>query len=418
MKFIHAADIHLDSPMLGLERYEGAPVEEARGATRRAFKNLVELAIQEKVDFILIAGDLYDGDWKDYNTGLFFISQMATLREAGIKVVIAAGNHDAASQITRSLRLPENVHRLSVRGPESLIIEEAGAVVHGQGFATRAVTENLAASYPAAVPGLFNIGLLHTSLNGREGHEPYAPCATDDLVAKGYDYWALGHVHSREEVRVEPRIIFPGNTQGRNIRETGEKGCVVVTVEENEISDVEFRELGVFRWSVIDLDVSDASDMDDVIEQAGRIMERVASAPMPSAIRISLKGAIPFHGKMLSHGEYIINGIRGSALNYGGGNLWVEKVLIETTPSIDVETLMTRGDALGGLLRAIHDLRYDDSALKEIGYEIGDIFRKLPHDYLDDPGTIHPERMEPMRRATRDVRHMLLERILSTRDKI
>ncbi len=109
IKFIHTADIHLDSPLRGLEYYEGAPVDSIRGATRQAFKNLVELAISEKVDFVLIAGDLYDGDWKDYNTGLFFASQMTNLREAGIRVFIVSGNHDAASQISRQLRMPENV---------------------------------------------------------------------------------------------------------------------------------------------------------------------------------------------------------------------------------------------------------------------------------------------------------------------
>jgi DNA repair exonuclease SbcCD nuclease subunit len=98
MKFIHAADIHLDSPLVGLRFYEGAPVDEIRGATRRAFQNLIELAITEKVDFILIAGDLYDGDWKDYNTGLFFLKEMAKLRDHGIRVFMISGNHDATSR--------------------------------------------------------------------------------------------------------------------------------------------------------------------------------------------------------------------------------------------------------------------------------------------------------------------------------
>src|SRR5690349_16787907 len=100
-KFLHAADVHLDSPLKGLARYEGAPADEIRGATRRAFDNLVELAIQEEAAFLLLAGDLYDGDWKDYNTGLFFVSRMRRLEEAGIPVFLISGNHDAASQITR-----------------------------------------------------------------------------------------------------------------------------------------------------------------------------------------------------------------------------------------------------------------------------------------------------------------------------
>src|SRR3972149_747737 len=115
MKFIHVADIHLDSPLRGLERYEGAPVAELRGATREALESLVRVSLEERVDFVLIAGDVYDGDWRDYNTGLFFARQMTRLREAGIPVLLIRGNHDAASQITRELRLPENVNRFSTR---------------------------------------------------------------------------------------------------------------------------------------------------------------------------------------------------------------------------------------------------------------------------------------------------------------
>ena len=109
MKFIHAAYVHLDSPLRGLERYEGAPVDEIRGATRRALENLFELAIDREVDFVLIAGDLYDGDWKDHNTGLFFVKQAARLHEASIPIYMISGNHDAANRMTRSLRMPDNV---------------------------------------------------------------------------------------------------------------------------------------------------------------------------------------------------------------------------------------------------------------------------------------------------------------------
>ena len=191
-KFIHAADIHLDSPLIGLQQYPGAPVEEIRGATRQALQALVELAMSEAVALVLIAGDLYDGNWKDYNTGLFFTAQMSRLREAGIQICLISGNHDAASHMTKDLRLPDNVFRPSHNAPESLILEDLGVVVHGQGFYKKAVTENLAVQFPLPRPGLFNIGLLHTSANGRPGHEPYAPCTLEDLLSKGYDYWAPG----------------------------------------------------------------------------------------------------------------------------------------------------------------------------------------------------------------------------------
>jgi DNA repair exonuclease SbcCD nuclease subunit len=274
MKFIHAADIHLDSPLIGLQFYEGAPVEEIRGATRRAIQNLVELAAAEKVDFILIAGDLYDGDWKDYNTGLFLSAQMARLREEGIPVFIIAGNHDAASQITKHLRMPENVTQLSVKNPETVIIEEMGLAIHGQGYPARAVTEDMTGCYPLASAHHFNIGLLHTSLDGREGHESYAPTNVNSLLSKGYEYWALGHVHAREIVHQYPWVVFPGNIQGRHIREVGPKGCTLVTAEDGRVVNVEHRDLDIMRWAVTVVDAGKAVRGDDVLEVASTALSR------------------------------------------------------------------------------------------------------------------------------------------------
>ena len=213
IRFIHAADPHLDSPLRGLEAHEGAPVAVLRGATRRAFENLVNLAIDEGEDFLVIAGDLYDGDWKDYSTGLFFRGQMARLKQKGIPVYLIAGNHDAASVISKKLSLPDNVHVFSTRTVESKQVDVLPVVIHGRGFPHRAVPENLAEEYTAAVAGKFNLGLLHTSLTGRPGHDTYAPCSENDLRDKGYDYWALGHIHQPEVISEDPWIVFAGNCQ-------------------------------------------------------------------------------------------------------------------------------------------------------------------------------------------------------------
>ena len=161
-RFLHAADIHLDSPLRGLHRYEGAPQEEIRHAARRALANLVDLALKESAAFVLIAGDLYDGNWKDHRTGLFFVSQMVRLRAAGISVFLIAGNHDAANRMTRSLPLPENVRMFDHRKAETVKIESLGVAIHGQSFAAQAIMEDLSAAYPPAIGGLLNIGLLHT----------------------------------------------------------------------------------------------------------------------------------------------------------------------------------------------------------------------------------------------------------------
>src|SRR5208283_1107022 len=156
--------------------------------------------------------------------------------------------------------------------PETVILGDLGIAIHGQSFATAAVTKDLASSYPAARHGLFNIGMLHTSLNGREGHENYAPCTLDTLKAKGYDYWALGHVHKREVPGENPWIVFPGNTQGRHIREAGPKGCTLVGVEDGAVISVEHRDLHCLIWALCEVDAAGAAHPYDVVD---RVKERV-----------------------------------------------------------------------------------------------------------------------------------------------
>ena len=285
-------DIHLDSPLRGLESYEDAPVDEIRNATRRAFDNLVALAIEEEVRFVLLAGDLYDGDWKDYNTGLFFTERMGRLKRHNILVFMVSGNHDAASRISPHLHPPDNVTVLSTRKPQTILLEHIGAAIHGQGYASRAITHNLARHYPQYHPGYFNIGLLHTALNGREGHEPYAPCSLDDLKSKGYDYWALGHVHQREVISRDPWILFPGNLQGRHIRETGSKGASLITVENGRVVDVTHHDLDVLRFSRVSVDLSRCTTIDAVHDPVREALEtaQAQADERVLAVRLELTG--------------------------------------------------------------------------------------------------------------------------------
>ena len=185
-RFIHTADIHLDSPLIGLAGQEGSVAEQIRAAPREAFDTLMGRAIQEKVDFVIIAGDLYDGNWRDFRTGLFFVGQMGRLAAEGIPVFLLYGNHDAESQITRRLALPGNVRTFSSRRPETFSLKEHGVTLHGQSFPQRDVTDNLVPAYPRPMQGTFNIGVLHTGLGGMGGHANYAPCTLHDLERSRY----------------------------------------------------------------------------------------------------------------------------------------------------------------------------------------------------------------------------------------
>ena len=413
MKFLHAADIHLDSPLHGLERYEGAPVDDIRSATRRAFDNLINLAIDEEVAFVLLVGDLYDGDWKDYNTGLYFVERMRRLDDAGIPVFIVAGNHDAASQITRHLRLPDNVTRFSTGRPEMKSLDHLNVALYGQGFATRAVTDDISQAYPQGDPQLFNIGLLHTSLSGRPGHEPYAPCTVDGLRSKGYQYWALGHVHNREEVSKDPWIVFPGNIQGRNIRERGPKGCTLVAVEDGEVVKVEHRDLDMMRWSLYESDVSVHATEDDISEQVHEGLRSVLDGAKgrPVAVRLVLKGACSAHSSLHARREHWIEEYRALATGLGGAGIWLEKVVIDTKPVASVDEALKRDDALSGLLRAIRDMEWDDSALEGLAKEMSPLRQKLPPELLRDYDPAKPERLKE---ALEDIKEILVNRLLTT----
>ena len=347
-RFIHAADPHLDSPLRGLEAHEGAPVALLRGATRKAFENLVNLAIDEAVDFVVIAGDLYDGDWKDYSTGLFFRGQMVRLEAKRIPVYLIAGNHDAASVVSKKLTLPENVHVFSTRTAETMEVPGLAAVIHGRGFPHRAVPENLAVDYPTAVPGKFNLGLLHTSLTGRPDHDTYAPCSEQDLRNKGYAYWALGHIHQPEVISEDPWIVFAGNCQGRHARETGPRGCRLVTVKDSlEVASAEWRDLDVVRWQAVEVPLAGVENEAGAIKG---IREALAGAVAAAegrllATRIHLTGATALHGSLHRDAQHWRAQVQALAQDFGEESVWVERLRVGTRPIYDLAELAAR-DAL------------------------------------------------------------------------
>ena len=343
---------------------------------------LVGLAIEEQVDFLIFAGDLYDGDWRDYNTGLFFAKQMGRLKKKGIPVYLLHGNHDAESQITRRLELPDNVHVFGTRKPETFALDELKVALHGQSFRQRDITENLVPDYPAPVSGAFNIGVLHTGLGGMGGHENYAPCAMEDLINKGYNYWALGHVHKASVLHKKPHVVFPGNLQGRHARETGAKGASLVTVEDGDIVELTTVPCDVVRWAVLPVSLADAERFGDVID---RIHDAVEAAVTEAdgrllACRIVLQGRTAVHEQLIASEVRMLAEARAGALGLGDEVAWVEKVVINTQPEVDAETLAEREDAIGELQRLLQEATGDDALLAQIEDDISKLVRQLPHE--------------------------------------
>jgi exonuclease SbcD len=392
MRFIHAADLHIDSPLRGLSRYEGAPVERLRGATRLALARLVDLAIDEQVTFVLIAGDLYDRDWQDFHTGLFVREQMVRLGRQGIKVFIVQGNHDAQGVISRQVPWPDNVKVFSSKKAETVKLDDLQVAIHGHSFPDREVPEDLVPSYPDAVPGYFNVGLLHTSLTGAEGHDTYAPTTLANLRAKGYDYWALGHVHARQVVSEHPHVVYPGNLQGRHARETGPKGCELVSVQ-GGLVDASFMPLDVVRWHQVEIDISSALHLEHVSKLVSAALQSAASGAIEAlhAVRLTLIGETTLHAQEARQPGTLAAAVQAATQDVTGAEVWLEKVKLNLRSPIDRNLLAQGEDALGELVRWVDVLATDGESLHQFCKPILEsVLDHLPPEVrqalVNDPG--------------------------------
>ncbi len=380
LKFIHCSDLHLDSPLDGLERYPGAPVAALRGATRQALTNLVSLAIERAADFVVIVGDVFDGDWRDMNTGLFFNHEMRRLERAGIPVYLKHGNHDALSELTRSLSLPANVQVFAANQAQTFRIDALRVALHGRSFARRSVPEDLAAAYPDPVPGYFNIGVLHTSLAGYAAHDAYAPTSLDVLRGRGYDYWALGHVHAREVLsEAHPRIVYCGNLQGRHAAELGAKGCEWVEVTAGQVR-AEPVAVDVLRWAQIEVSIAGLHDVSELWAHARDVMQQtaVAAEGRLGAWRVIVTGVGPVHQALAARPDELLAELRSLADAASAGRAWIEKVQVRTRAPIDRQRLED-DDAIGECLRQVAALQADPTALASWCEPVlSELLNKLP----------------------------------------
>ena len=383
---IHTADIHLDSPFAGLPEYEGAPHDAVHLATRRALTNIVDLAIEKNADMVIIAGDLYDGEPRDQNTGLFLCAELTRLRRAGIEVVIAHGNHDAQSVITRRLPLPDGVRTMPTKKPGTELFPALGIAVHGQGYPDRDVLSDLSAAYPDPIDGLLNIGVLHTALSGRDGHASYAPCSKGTLAARGYDYWALGHVHTREVIGEDPWIVFPGCPQGRGLRECGSKGVMVIEIDGDRVISVEAHPVDVVRWANVTVDVTGADDRDEVLARVRQALTDV----LPTAdgrilaCGVSIEGACDAHRSLGAYPARLTEEIRALALDVGAEEIWVASVQCATRPGVVAGDLNSRRDPIARLLVDARAAAADTEQLSERIPTITEVAALMPAGTLGE----------------------------------
>jgi DNA repair protein SbcD/Mre11 len=376
--FLHAADLHLGSPFVGLAMRDEQLATRFARASRDAFSDLVSRAIEARVAFVVIAGDVYDGDWKDTSIGLFFNRELARLDREGIAVFVLKGNHDAESVITKAISLPPNVVQFPTRTAGTFRIEQLNVALHGRSFPDRVVTENYVLDYPDPVPGWFNIGVLHTSCDGRPGHATYAPCTVGQLKSLNYQYWALGHVHEYEVLAWDPWVVFPGNLQGRSVRECGPKGAVLVDVDDDAITEVRRLIVDRARWAIVNVDLDAVTSEDEALaafEQRVRPLAAEADGKM-LALRLTLTGKAELYRSLKADAQRFSDEAQAAA-HRCAEDAWLEGVRFAgsepdlKTPCPAVATPLDLGATLA-VLQADPDVRTAGAGL------IAEIVAKLP----------------------------------------
>ncbi|PZO74398.1 MAG: DNA repair exonuclease [Mesorhizobium amorphae] len=354
-RFVHTADIHLDSPLRTLALRNPELAQLVGNATRRALCRIVDLCLDEGVDALLISGDLYDGDQTSMKTARFLAGELRRLHEAGVRTFVVRGNHDALSRITRELVLPDSARVFGGRADTVHLRTENGleVAVHGISFAQSHAPESLLPRYKAPVSGAINIGLLHTSLGGAVGHDVYAPCSVAELSDSGFDYWALGHVHKRSVPKAGRTVVMPGMPQGRDINEAGPKTASLVTVRDDGTVEVEERITSTAEFVRVPVDLSGVMEWADMANAVSRALEgaRAATRSEHMVARLLLTGATPLAWQMRRDGDLLRTEAEDRAAGVGKG--WIDKVEVACVPLEAGSISHPAGDPLFELRRLL-----------------------------------------------------------------
>ncbi|MGQ0565071.1 MAG: metallophosphoesterase family protein [Gemmobacter sp.] len=376
-RFVHTADIHLDSPLRSLALRDPALSARVGAATREAFRGIVDLCLAEAVDALLIAGDLYDGSQTSMKTARFLVAELGRLEAAGIATCIIRGNHDSVAAITRELVLPPSVHVFGARAGVRRFADGAVAV-HGISFADRHAPDSLLPWFGAPVAGAVNIGMMHTSLNGAAGHDVYAPCALPDLMASGFAYWALGHVHRRAVHLGAATVVMPGMPQGRDMGEAGPKSVTLVTVGDDGRIALEERATALLQFARVPVEAAGLADWPALVAAVGQALRqaRREMATPDLILRPVIKGADALAWRLARDRDLVLAEAQSAAEAIG--TVWIDKV----------EVAGGAGAVPAGALGELAALLAEPSpaALAEGAAAVEALVRALPPSLRDDFG--------------------------------
>lgn len=379
-RFVHTADLHLDSPLRSLALRHPALAERVGTASRQVLTRIVDLCLAEAVDALLIAGDLYDDDQTSMKTAGFLAAEMRRLEAAGIRVYLIRGNHDAISRITRELVFPPNVHVFGGHATTEVIEAGRPVAIHGLSFAQPHAPESLLPRFPPPLPGAVNIGMLHTSLGGSPAHDRYAPCAPAELMASGYDYWALGHVHLRAEHAGRARLVMPGIPQGRDIGESGEKSVSLVGIADTGEITVEPRSVALLRFERLAIPLDGLADWAEIAPVLRAAFAR-AQDDLPAehlVLRPRLTGATPLAWRLRRDRDLALAQAASEAEAIG--NLWIDSLDLAVTDPAEARA----AGAIPDLARLVAAAMPPDAAMDlQMQRLADDLVQALPRDLRD-----------------------------------
>ncbi|RUX46075.1 DNA repair exonuclease [Mesorhizobium sp. M4A.F.Ca.ET.050.02.1.1] len=334
-RFIHTADIHLDSPLRSLALRNPELAELVGDASRQAFVAVVDLCLAERVDALVIAGDLYDGEQTSMKTARFLASQMTRLHQAGVTVYLIRGNHDSMSRITKQLVLPDTV---TIFGGRCQSVIQSGTAIdvafHGLSLANPKAPESLLPKYAAPQEGAANVGIMHTSLAGSPGHDVYAPCSVADLHSHGFDYWALGHVHLRQVYLGASTLVMPGIPQGRDINEAGEKSVTLVTIRDDRSVEIEERLTSVAQFERVGVDLTGTSEWSEAVIRirAGLEQAREEARSRYLVARLGLVGTSALSWSLMRDRDLAVAEAEQAAEQVG--DTWVERLDLDLSAPV------------------------------------------------------------------------------------
>jgi len=374
VRFIHTADLHLDTPFKGLSSWNSDLAGKLKDATFKSFKKIVDLCLNEKVDFLIISGDIFESDNKSVTAQLKFVYELKRLSDSGIPVYFVCGNHDPLSSWIDITELPENVFRFGSSKVENHTFKKGNkpiADIYGISYRDKIINNNLALKYKLKNnPAPHSVAVLHGTVGVAGPHENYAPFKVKDVQNMGFDYWALGHIHkSRIVSKSNPAIVYPGNPQGRDFGETGAKGCYLVEIDINNKVNLKFVPVQLIRFEEIEVSLVEEDkiyDLADKIEKAKNNIEDYADN-VNYIFRINLTGKTALHSHLNKPGEteQLMEHFNESQLTMTNFT-WIDRIELNTRPVVDIGQVKKGNDFTAEILKTFNKYEKDLRELKEL----------------------------------------------------